>query len=108
MERQHAINVYRCRKCGGEIVTVNLDAGCTPMFLRCRANPLAECDGTMCSQMYAVPQDLIPTHGWHSPQGKERERLDPAMQDHVKQGGLMIRKLDNLERERFGFRVRRA
>lgn len=45
MGKKGAVNVYRCRECGGETVTVNLDDGVTPMFLRCRARPVyAPCD----------------------------------------------------------------
>ena len=77
-ERRDAINVYHCETCGGDTVTVNLDAGVTPMFLRCRAKPVyAPCEGTAVSRGYRVPQDLVPTHGWYSPGKGAQKRMDP-------------------------------
>lgn len=103
MEAKGKINVYHCETCGGDTVTVNLDAGVTPMFLKCRAGGFFRpCGGTATSRGYQVPQDLVPDYAWYAPTPEQRKKMDPAMRDHCERGGLNIRKLDSLERLTFG------
>lgn len=65
------------------------------------------CKGTAVSSGYRVAQDQTPNYGWYSPDARERKRLDSATLEHVIHGGLLIRKLDPEERERFGAVYRR-
>ena len=90
-------NVYTCPKCHGFTVTVDVDEGVTPMFLKCRASGSeGDCDGNAVSAMYPkgprpsyVP---APSWEWFKPTGKAYKKLSPAMKDHVDRGGLDIRK----------------
>lgn len=91
-------NVYTCQRCGAVLVTVDRDEGATPMFMTCgRYNPHG-CGGMMHSAMYPKgprPAHIpAPTHEWYAPDDRERKRLrrtEPALYDHVAQGGLLIR-----------------
>lgn len=87
-------NVYQCQKCRGHIVTVDVDSGVTPFMIRCRANFPSTCDGDMESAFYRVSQDLIPQYGWfRNPDGGEQ---------------LTLRRLDAVQREKYGERLRRG
>lgn len=88
---RNLINVYKCEKCSGEIVTVHRAPGTTPMMLKCRADVL--CNGRMFSMNYRVSQLLVPTHEWYMPRPQELKRESEATQDHVRQGGLLLREI---------------
>lgn len=88
-------NVYTCRDCGGQIVTVDSDDGVTPFGLLCRMG--GTCLGIMRSSCYQVDQTLAPTHEWFRPSLKNARRKGPAMLDHVKQGGLDLRPITTVE-----------
>jgi ssDNA-binding Zn-finger/Zn-ribbon topoisomerase 1 len=81
-------NSYTCQKCGGVIVTIDVDDGVTPFMLACRATP--GCNGVMRSGFYvAVDQSAEPDYEWFKPsslKGYNRE-----MREHIKKGGLDIR-----------------
>lgn len=100
MSNQGRINQYRCHACGGTITTIDREHGVTPMFLNCRV--LTGCRGRMVSAMYRVDQALIPDHEWYKPTGKVAHHLE----DHVRSGGLLLRKIVTLpqspERRWFG------
>jgi hypothetical protein len=81
------LNRYTCERCGGSIVTVDREAGTTPLFLRCRATK--GCDGRMVSAMYRGVVGT-PTFEWRKPNGAERLRLSGAMRAHVDRGGLVL------------------
>lgn len=83
---EHGINTYTCERCSGHIVTSNPRGLVTPAFLRCRATP--GCNGTMHSRWYRVPQDLVAGWEWYQPPLKGLSR---EMQDHVKNGGGVLR-----------------
>jgi len=112
MEQQGKRNAYVCEKCGGTIITVNLDEGVTSFMVTCRANWPGECDGMAQSQMYDVRQTIPASWGWYRPNLSETNRLEaqhPGMKEHIERGGLVLRKLDNAEREQHGAqRVRRG
>jgi hypothetical protein len=82
------INMYVCAVCGGRIVTEDVDAGVTPMFVLCRVTE--NCTGSMISSMYRVAQDLTPTFEWYRPKNF-RAIHDTATQGHVLSGGLLLR-----------------
>lgn len=101
MEVKFQINEYTCKSCGGKIVTVNADRGVTPMFIRCRADMM--CGGTAVSAGYQVDQAQRPTHEWYRPAGKELRHLDKPMREHIKSGGLKIRRVSVYTLEQIGY-----
>lgn len=105
MEQQGSKNAYTCEKCGKQIITVNLVEGVTPFMIGCRANWPGTCDGMAQSEFYGIDQTIAPTWGWYRPDAAETERLDQqygGMKEHIERGGLVLRKLDNAERETWG------
>lgn len=91
-------NVYTCQICGGFTVTVDRDHGVTPMFLDCRAS--AGCKGMAVSSGYPPgprpPHIPAPAWEWYRPSPKETaklERKQPGMAEHVRKGGLAIRRI---------------
>ena len=112
MELKGQRNKYVCEKCGGEFITVNLVDGVTPYTLECRANWPEICSGLARSQFYRIDQTTPAGWGWYRPDGVELERLEqlhPGTKDYVKNGCLILRKLDGAERETYGgVRARRG
>lgn len=101
-------NAYYCEDCRGYIVTVDVDAGVTPMFLACRVlgeptDTANTCKGTSKSMMYpdepwpehdghGTPIPTEPTWEWYRPDGRETRELDSGSFEHVAKGGLLLRK----------------
>jgi hypothetical protein len=90
-------NVYTCPDCGGYTVTIDVDDGVTPFLLGCRASGRAgDCKGMAQSAFY--PKGPRPFHfpppawEWYRPTEEEFSRLNPGMKDHVRNGGLDIRR----------------
>lgn len=94
------INVYACTPplmagstmtggCGHWIVTIDREAGVTPMFVTC-----GHCGGTASSRMYKVGAGLEPTHEWIRPKSVAelpgRYSLS-SVADHLSNGGLLLR-----------------
>lgn len=90
-EAKGAINVYHCGSCGRDRVTINLDAGVTPMYLRCD-----QCGGQSVSRWYRVDQTLMPEYAWYRPHNLRG--FDAAMRDHIERGGLDLRKIESEDR----------
>lgn len=93
MESQGMINVYQCPK-GHKTVTVNRDDGTTPMMLRCRQKDddgKHNCTEFAKSSWYMVDQTLLPEYEWYKP--VTMKGLDQEEREHVKLGGLLIRKI---------------
>lgn len=86
-QTQPRINKYTCDTCHGEIVTVDVDEGVTPMMLACRATN--KCGGRMFSHGYRVEGEPVPTHEWFKP--KSLSGFSAAMKQHIRQGGLVLR-----------------
>lgn len=83
-------NIYTCDKCGGHIVTVDVDDGVTPFMLTCKVDEA--CDGTMRSSMYRVfDQGMKASHEWYRPSPATGGRLSASALDHVMKGGLLLR-----------------
>lgn len=86
------INGYYCPLCRQLTVTIHADQGVTPMMLGCRSTP--GCHGRAVSTGYrTAPGMPAPTHEWYRPAGRELRKLDSGSQDHVRDGGLMLREL---------------
>lgn len=89
MSLQKPINVYVCQKCRQGVVTIDRDEGATPFLIRCVSSK--GCDGMAQSELYSVPQDLVPTYEWRKPTSTEYKKLDKVTRkDHVDRGGLLL------------------
>lgn len=94
------INVYACTPpmmpgstiksgCGYWIVTIDREAGVTPMFVKC-----GHCGGMATSRMYKVGDGLEPTHEWFRPSSADELPANyrgEGARDHVRRGGLLLR-----------------
>lgn len=94
------INVYKCEACHGLTVTIDVDPGVTPSMIYCYASGTpGQCTGTAHSAFYPTgPRpDHIPPPAWewYRPTSEELIKLnrqDKYKFDHVRQGGLLLRK----------------
>lgn len=100
------INVYACTPplspsssmkggCGYWIVTIDREAGVTPMFVKC-----GHCGGTASSRMYKVGPGLEPTHEWFRPSSAvdlPEDRTLKGVEDHLRHGGLLLRPIGDGE-----------
>jgi hypothetical protein len=84
------INTYTCNTCDGVLVSEDVDAGTTPMFLACKVR--MHCPGRMISAMYRCSQALTPEWQWYRP--PTMAGLSPEMQEHVRAGGLVLRLIE--------------
>jgi len=84
-------NIYVCQECCGHIVSVDLDEGVTPFMIGCEAT--LTCKGWMQSSFYRVfDQKMRASHEWYKPPEPEIAAMSVAMQDHVRKGGLVMRR----------------
>lgn len=82
-------NIYTCHKCGGHIVTVDVAKGVTPFMIPCEFG----CKENMTSSVYRVfDQKVRADYEWYAPTAAEQLDLPQSYLDHVRQGGLMLRK----------------
>ena len=107
-EIKEKMNIYICEH-GCHNVTVDVAKGVTPFMMRCvreadvhrpldpKKSKDGVCIGMSRSSMY--PEDLdrgtpypLPKHEWYRPAIGEFNSLSDPEKDHVKQGGLLIRK----------------
>lgn len=89
-----SINVYTCKKCGHQTITIDREEGVTPFIIGCDS-----CKGESYSSFYRCSQGLTPTHEWFKPTIEELKilyegRMLDGMIDHVEQGGLDLRKIE--------------
>lgn len=86
------LNVYVCENCKKWVFTYDRDDGATPFMIECRATPL--CSGIMQSQFYpiSIPPHVVPEYEWYK--AKIKKHMDEATKDHIRNGGLMLRKLE--------------
>lgn len=94
------VNVYACTPspipsstmtggCGYWIVTIDREAGVTPMFVKC-----GHCGGMATSRMYKVGHGLEPTHEWFRPTSEAdlpKGYSVESCSDHLSNGGLLMR-----------------
>src|SRR5678816_1785608 len=91
-------NGYQCDPkggCGGIYLTVDLDKGATPMFMPCLVTE--GCEGMAVSLGYprAKPPAKLPLLvEWYEPLESSMALMTPAMQEHVRKGGLLRRPTD--------------
>lgn len=91
MSLANPINVYTCEVCSGETVTIDVDEGVTPFYLDCRATK--GCSGIARSSMYRPRAGhASPTWEWYRPTQKQARKSGAAMAEHVRLGGLDIRR----------------
>lgn len=83
-------NKYICDSCGGEIITVDLDDGVTPAFLRCKISD--DCRGTMHSSWYRVKTTRPAQYEWFKP--ASLKGYSRGMKQHIEMGGLVLRKIE--------------
>lgn len=84
-EAKGKINQYVC-SFGHTITTINRDEGTTAMMIPCFHEG---CSAFAGSQFYLVDQNLKPDYEWYKPHKLPRGQ----MREHVKMGGLLLRKL---------------
>ena len=82
------LNVYTCKKCGGQITTIDRDEGTAFFSIGCKAT--IECDGMMYSSFYRVDQTMKPSWEWYKPTEAETLKLPVGLQHHAKLGGLLL------------------
>lgn len=102
IERKHArveiklatpnrTNCYICSRCGYVTKTIDRHQGVTPMFITCDC-----CSGQASSSFYQnTYPELKPEYEWFVPTLEETKkyRRNPAMLDHIFNGGLDFRKI---------------
>jgi predicted RNA-binding Zn-ribbon protein involved in translation (DUF1610 family) len=88
------INIYKCNKCGKKHITKDLEEGVTPFMIGCR-NP--GCNGDAQSSFYRADQSLDPEWEWYRPDEKEAKEISMSTFEHVKNGGLVLRRVDGEE-----------
>lgn len=91
-ERPGSINGYGCVDRHATF-TINADRGTTPASIAC---PYAGCDKRARSMFYRLPDDFRPAFvvgEWYRPSASWARRQGPAMVQHVRAGGLVIRNL---------------
>lgn len=96
VDLKNRVNCYCCRVCNNVTKTKDVDAGVTPMFIKCD-----KCHNTMNSTMYSdVRPDMAPNKEWYRPSIKEvlHLRNKPEMMEHVLSGGLMLRNVIKAEK----------
>jgi hypothetical protein len=89
------INGYVCQRPTGKkphiTLTVDVDEGVTPFMIGC-----PDCGFDAYSMMYPrtgrIPPMSAVTHEWYSPSNEELKTLHPANFEHVRRGGLLMRK----------------
>lgn len=93
MNKEPTINIYTCPD-GHKTVTVYLEEGTTPFIIGCQQrinDGKHSCNLEAKSCFYRCSQDLVPTHEWYKP--TDLKKLNPAEREHVKKGGLLLRKV---------------
>lgn len=88
-------NAYTCGSCGKSMITVNRNAGTTPMWKAC-----AYCGGEATSQGYRIPPDSPPFFEWYRPMTDEE--IQEVLEDddeygqyaeYIQMGGLAFRRI---------------
>lgn len=81
-------NHYRCPSCRYQFVTIDREPGVTPFMTDC-----ANCGGAAQSSGYRnVPAHIAVTHEWYRPDSFDG--LHPGTVEHIKNGGLILRKIE--------------
>ena len=84
------INVYTCPK-GHDLVTVDMAEGVTPFMVACRRRGCTEMAE---SGFYMGPLQIrLATHEWYHPLTDEYLTLGEETKEHVKMGGLLLRRI---------------
>lgn len=90
MTNRNLINQYICPSCEKSLFTIDLiEGGVTPFMIRC-----VYCKSDMMQSMfYRCKQDeSLVTHEWYRPDKGAMQRLSSEVREHIKKGGLILRK----------------
>ncbi len=94
------VNRYRCAACGNTRITVDRDPGVTPAFMLCDAgHPTGPVETSMHSEWYQVPPEMerLATHEFFRPSYEYyRTITDRNCEKHVRDGGLLFRKIGDV------------
>jgi len=98
-------NAYFCPECRKVTITVDVDPGVTPMFIKCPHFEISFASSFMYQVLGCMAIKYSPNHGcmvpfpadyeWYKPDKKQKLSADEK--DHVDQGGLLMRKRTNKE-----------
>lgn len=91
--RNSGVDVYTCEDCGAEFYTQYIDKGVTPFTIACRScKGIAYHRSTVGLREWAKKDAVVlELHSWVRPTFEQLKKLSPGMQDHVLDGGLVLR-----------------
>jgi len=93
-------NAYFCKSCRKVTITVDVNEGVTPMFILCpdckkehATSLMYQIPGCMRFDMIKGIGSILPAeYEWYTPEASEIKKLSSMEKEHVKKGGLMMRK----------------
>ena len=96
-------NAYFCKSCRKVTITVDIDEGVTPMFIRCPHCLMGMAGSFMyhlpgCMAVEVVNGKIFPLPAdfeWYKPGTIQFAMLSKEEKDHVNKGGLLMRKRTN-------------
>ncbi len=93
MDEMQLKNIYKCDKCGRQVVTIDLVMGTTPFMVPCSVFGDGGCSvGMAVSQLYPLEaQEQVAAFEWYKPEAGEMLRQSPQMREHIRKGGLLLR-----------------
>ena len=91
--RGSGVDVYTCDDCGAKFYTQYVDKGVTPFTIACRScNGTAYHRHTLPLTEWAMQDEVVlELHSWVRPTFEQLKKLSPGMQEHVLDGGLVLR-----------------
>lgn len=92
--RGRGIDVYICDECGARFCTQYVDKGVTPFVIKCRSCEHGDAvhrKTLNVSQWIPLVLQGETCHDWVRPTLEQFLRLSPGAQEHVLQGGLMLK-----------------
>lgn len=90
VDLSNRVNCYVCTECKHITKTKDIDAGVTPFLHYCE-----KCGNMAQSTFYKdIVPDFKPTEEWYRPTLKEVLKMKYNTQEHILQGGLHFRKIN--------------
>jgi hypothetical protein len=94
------LNVWECEECGERVLCYDRHPGTTPFMVSHHTLGNPDCPGTCRSHFYSGASVELtyflkgtPSHEWYRPSTDELRTLKRHVQDHVMQGGLLVREV---------------